>query len=184
MVLSWESLPIVSVAVSRVVGKNFRDLQKTNEDPHMVNQRLIWKKMRGFPPFPWEFGAYARNSMNLPLHRIIVCFYKECWWRKAHSQFSRLYRCKKMQHFLYNQVKTITLIRPVEVANLYLSESVIAFEFYISLDTRKKELQIYDSSDWKECQYVKGLHICCSGHLYGTVLAKSNAESILKHLHM
>lgn len=99
-------------------------------------------------------------------------------WRKVHSLFSRYYYWKKMQLFLSNQTKTNTLIRPIKIASVYQSASLIAQEISWKLEQKKSFRQICRSTfqEIEKCQYVKGIRICCSGRLNGAEIAKTECK--------
>ena len=59
---------------------------------------------------------------------------RDAEWREVHFLFSRYYYWKKMQLFLSNQTKTNTLIRPVKIASVYQSASLIAQEISWKLE--------------------------------------------------
>nr|YP_010261607.1 ribosomal protein S3 [Planicladium nitidulum]UIB40689.1 ribosomal protein S3 [Planicladium nitidulum] len=103
---------------------------------------------------------------------------KDAEWRKVHSLFSRYYYWKKMQFFLSNQTKTNTLIRPVKIASVYQSASLIAQEISWKLEQKKSFRQICKSTfqEIEKCQYVKGIRICCSGRLNGAEIAKTECK--------
>jgi small subunit ribosomal protein S3 len=103
---------------------------------------------------------------------------RDAEWRKAHSLFSRYYYWKKMQFFLSNQTKTNTLIRPVKIASVYQSASLIAQEISWKLEQKKSFRQICKSTfqQIEKCQYVKGIRICCSGRLNGAEIAKTECR--------
>ena len=58
-------------------------------------------------------------------------------WKKVHSLFTPYYYWKKMQFFLSNKTKTNTLIRPVKIASVYQSASLIAQEISWKLEQKK-----------------------------------------------
>jgi small subunit ribosomal protein S3 len=91
---------------------------------------------------------------------------------------SRYYYWKKMQFFLSNQTKTNTLIRPVKIASVYQSASLIAQEISWKLEQKKSFRQICRSTfqEIEKCQYVKGIRICCSGRLNGAEIAKTECR--------
>jgi small subunit ribosomal protein S3 len=103
---------------------------------------------------------------------------RDAEWRKVHSLFSRYYYWKKMQLFLSNQTKTNTLIRPVKIASVYQSASLIAQEISWKLEQKKSFRQICRSTfqEIEKCQYVKGIRICCSGRLNGAEIAKTECR--------
>nr|AHI16022.1 ribosomal protein S3 [Bryum argenteum] len=103
---------------------------------------------------------------------------KDAEWKKVHSLFSRYYYWKKMQFFLSNQTKTNTLIRPVKIASVYQSASLIAQEISWKLEQKKSFRQICRSTfqEIEKCQYVKGIRICCSGRLNGAEIAKTECR--------
>nr|YP_009918921.1 ribosomal protein S3 [Chorisodontium aciphyllum]QMJ96186.1 ribosomal protein S3 [Chorisodontium aciphyllum] len=103
---------------------------------------------------------------------------RDAEWRKVHSLFSRYYYWKKMQFFLSNQTKTNTLIRPVKIASVYQSASLIAQEISWKLEQKKSFRQICRSTfqEIEKCQYVKGIRICCSGRLNGAEIAKTECR--------
>jgi small subunit ribosomal protein S3 len=103
---------------------------------------------------------------------------RDAEWRKVHSLFSRYYYWKKMQFFLSNQTKTNTLIRPVKIASVYQSASLIAQEISWKLEQKKSFRQICRSTfqQIEKCQYVKGIRICCSGRLNGAEIAKTECR--------
>jgi hypothetical protein len=89
---------------------------------------------------------------------------RDAKWRKVHSLFSRYYYWKKIQFLLSNQTKNNTLIRPVKIASVYQSASLIAQEISWKLEQKKSFRQICRSTfqEIEKCQNVKGIHICCS----------------------
>nr|YP_009047482.1 ribosomal protein S3 [Buxbaumia aphylla]AGN74273.1 ribosomal protein S3 [Buxbaumia aphylla]AHI16023.1 ribosomal protein S3 [Buxbaumia aphylla] len=103
---------------------------------------------------------------------------RDAEWRKAHSLFSRYYYWKKMQVLLSDQTKTNTLIRPVKIASVYQSASLIAQEITCKLEQKKSFRQICRSTfqQIEKCQYVKGIRICCSGRLHGAEIAKTECR--------
>nr|BDZ75729.1 ribosomal protein S3 [Fissidens protonematicola] len=103
---------------------------------------------------------------------------RDAEWKKVHSLFSRYYYWKKMQFFLSNQTKTNTLIRPVKIASIYQSASLIAQEISWKLEQKKSFRQICRSTfqEIEKCQYVKGMRICCSGRLNGAEIAKTECR--------
>nr|AGN74234.1 ribosomal protein S3 [Tetraphis pellucida]AHI16033.1 ribosomal protein S3 [Tetraphis pellucida] len=102
---------------------------------------------------------------------------RDAEWRPK-ALFSRYYYWKKMQFFLSDQTKTNTLIRPVKIASVYQSASLIAQEISWKLEQKKSFRQICRSTfqQIEKCQYVKGIRICCSGRLNGAEIAKTECR--------
>lgn len=103
---------------------------------------------------------------------------RDAEWKKVNSLFSRYYYWKKMQFFLSNKTKTNALIRPVKIASVYQSASLIAQEISWKLEQKKSFRQICRSTfqEIEKCQYVKGIRICCSGRLNGAEIAKTECR--------
>nr|AND50646.1 ribosomal protein S3 [Sphagnum balticum] len=154
---------------------------------------LYWLRKESF--LRLRFQTHQEQGMILPSNCIIksrklICqpwsildfgaplILRDAEWRKVHSSFSRYYYWKKIQSFLSNQTKTNTSIRPVKIASVYQSASLIAQEISWKLEQKKSFRQICRSTfqQIEKCQYVKGIRICCSGRLNGAEIAKTECR--------
>jgi hypothetical protein len=102
---------------------------------------LYWLRKESF--LRLHFQTHQEQGMILPSNCIIksrklICqpwsildfgvplISRDVEWKKVHSSFSCYYCGKKIQSFLSNQTKTNTSIRPVKIAYVYQSASLIA----------------------------------------------------------
>nr|YP_006073010.1 ribosomal protein S3 [Nitella hyalina]AEH42828.1 ribosomal protein S3 [Nitella hyalina] len=155
-----------------------RTLQKSKTNPKNRSFDQSSKLIKhAIDYFVMQYFFYAKNRFKFDPASALIGFVcqKESYVRFAPGRY---FYFAFLQSLLSSRAKTHTVIRPLKVASLYQSASLIAQEICNKLEQKTSFRQICRSifQQIEKCNYVKGIRISCSGRNNGAEIAKTECR--------